>query len=197
MFLNKRDYEQALLSLFYYRVLKPPIKFSRFKDGPWEWRRQVYAQMSADRNGHAEVVSFVFMPNHFHLLLKQTAGRGIGTFMSKFANSYTKYFNTKHKRPGPVFQGVFKAVHVESEEQLVHLSRYIHLNPLVSGVVAESDFFNYSWSSFREYVSGQSERLLMDPVLDLFPSPEDYKKFVLDRANYGKQLEEIKHLTFE
>ena len=93
------------------------------------------------------------MPNHFHLLLKQTIDNGISHFLSKFTNSYTKYFNTKYNRVGPVFQGVFKSVHIESDEQLMHLSRYIHLNPVVSAVVEKQNLLSYPLVIFSRVFS--------------------------------------------
>lgn len=72
------------------------------------------------------------MPNHFHLLIKQTEQNGISEFVGKFSNSYTKYYNTKHNRVGALLQGQLKAVLIESGEQLIHVSRYIHLNPTSS-----------------------------------------------------------------
>src|SRR3989344_7368319 len=129
-FLNRNDYKRALLTLSYYRFSSPPVRLSRFKEFSQEERNRIALNMQKKKK-FAEIISFVFMPNHFHLLLKQTVNNGISHFLSKFTNSYTKYFNTKYNRVGPVFQGVFKSVHIESDEQLMHLSRYIHLNPVV------------------------------------------------------------------
>lgn len=84
-----------------------------------------------------EILSYCLMPNHFHLLLEQKSDNGISIFMSRVANSFTKYFNIKNERIGPLFQGTFKAVKISTDEQLVHISRYIHLNPLVSRIVVK------------------------------------------------------------
>ncbi len=194
-FINKSDYDQALLSIFYYRVKKPPVKLSKFKEINITDRNKILKEIYSDRNGLVEIISYVLMPNHFHLLIKQTTDNGISTFMSKFTNSYTKYLNTKHNRPGPVFQGIFKSVHVETEEQLIHLSRYIHLNPLVSFVVTEKNFLAYPWSSLAAYFGPKQEKLASEIVLSSFKDRDAYRKFVLDHADYAKQLELIKHLT--
>lgn len=55
--------------------------------------------------------------------------------MGRSTNSYTRFYNLRHERAGDLFQGVFKAVYVETEEQLIHLSRYIHLNPMASFII--------------------------------------------------------------
>lgn len=138
------------------------------------------------------------MPNHFHFLLKQKIDHGISNFISNFTNSYTKYFNTKYDRVGPLFQGLFKAVLVESEEQLIHLSRYIHLNPVTSSLVKPEDLQNYYWSSYPEYVDLLEDSLTNKHlILDFFPSIDKYKEFVLDQVDYAKKLEFIKHLILD
>ena len=71
---------------------------------------------------------YALLPNHFHLLLRQTSGDGIDRFMNALGVRYSVYFNHKYHRVGPLFQGVYKAVLVTTDEQLLHLSRYIHLN---------------------------------------------------------------------
>ena len=74
-----------------------------------------------------DLLCYSLMSNHFHLLIKQLATT-MDLFMNSLGTRYVKYFNRKYKRVGPLFQGVYKAVLVDSEEQLLHLSRYIHLN---------------------------------------------------------------------
>lgn len=137
------------------------------------------------------------MPNHFHFLLKQIAEDGISNFLSKFTNSYTRYFNTKHQRVGPLFQGAFKAVHIETDEQLIHLSRYIHLNPVSSIVIPKKDLLTYPWSSLPAYIHSNTRIVNTVPVLNHFSSVEDYKLFQLDHISYAKELEKIKHLRLE
>jgi len=76
------------------------------------------------------LISYALMPNHFHFLVKQKEENIIDRFMNSFCTRYSMYFNKKYKRIGTLFQGVYKAVLVDSDEQLHHLSRYIHRNPL-------------------------------------------------------------------
>lgn len=132
------------------------------------------------------------MPNHIHLLLTQVREGGVTEFISKISNSYTKYFNTKNKRVGPLFQGEFKAVHIDSDEQLLHVSRYIHLNPIVSYLSKSLD--DYQWSSFHEYVNTVSQEFCeKDIILRQFTDKLKYRQFLFDQENYGKTLESIKH----
>ena len=197
VFLTKRDYERASLGLSYYRFAKPPFKLSRFKSLSHDEKNNVLTSLNENSDVLVKIISFVLMPNHFHFLLQQAKDRGISIFLSKFTNSYTKYFNIKNKRAGDLLQGVFKAVRVETEEQLLHLSRYIHLNPLVSFVVKEKNFLYYPWSSLPDYLQGKSSLGWTEPVLSSFSSPNEYKNFIFDQVDYAKELEKIKHLTFE
>jgi len=139
-----------------------------------------------------QILAYCLMPNHFHFLVKQLEDDGITWFMQHLTNSYVHYLNLKYKRVGPLFQGPFKNVLIESDEQLLHVSRYIHLNPLVSGLVSNLD--NYSWSSYHSYI-GDREDGLSNPELILknFKEKKDYEKFVLDQADYAKSLEDMKH----
>ena len=76
-----------------------------------------------------ELVCYALMPNHFHLLIRQSEPT-LDHFMNSVGTRYGMYFNRKYKRTGVLFQDVYKAVLVETDEQLLHLSRYIHLNPV-------------------------------------------------------------------
>ncbi len=142
------------------------------------------------------VIAFCLMPNHFHLLLKQNTNSGITTFLSRLSNSYTKYFNTKYDRVGPLFQGAFRSVPIESEEQLLHLSRYIHLNPIVVGLSKAPE--DYRWSSIGSYITKSSGSFVNpEAVLGQFGSKEAYLQFVNDQIDYAKSLEELKHLHLD
>lgn len=132
------------------------------------------------------------MPNHFHFLLRQKRKSGITEFVSKLSNSYTKYLNIKNNRVGHLLQGGFKAVYVETNEQLLHLSRYIHLNPLVGYVTKALD--DYRWNSYIEYTHDTNNEICDKKIIiDQFRSKEEYGQFVLDQKDFGQQLEAIQH----
>lgn len=193
---SKKDYERFFLALTYYRF-DVPFKLSHLLQIPQSDRKNVISGLEKSGHKDVDIAAFALMPNHFHILLQQKAGGGISRFMKKITDSYTRYFNTKHERVGSLFQGAFKTVHIETDEQLVHLSRYIHLNPLVSFIVRDEDFFSYPWSSLKYYVGGGASLVNTKPVLAHFKNAQEYLKFVLDQADYGKKLERIKHLTLE
>ncbi len=147
-------------------------------------------------NPKVEILAYCLMPNHFHFLLKQLVDKGATSFLQKLCNSYSHYVNLKHNRVGPLFQGPFKNVLVKSQEQLIHVSRYIHLNPLISGLV--SDLEGYERSSYLAYIGKINDKLAeRTDVMSDFKTQTDYKRFVLDHADYAKTLESIKHLVLD
>lgn len=155
------------------------------------------ANLQSTNDLAVDLITFCLMPNHIHLLIKQISDGGISKFMRQVSDSFTRHFNTKYKRVGPLFQGAFKAVRIETNEQLLHVSRYLHLNPLTSYVVREENFINYPWSSLKDYLSKDSKLVNPKIVLSNFKASKDYLKFVMDQADYGKELEKIKHLALE
>lgn len=188
IFLDERDYQRFLCTLEYYRFKKPPIKFS-LKNRP-----SIFKQVRDDAL-LVEIISFCLMPNHIHLLVRQIDEEGITKFMSKVLNSYTKYFNTKHHRVGPLFQGAFKAKRIEKEQQLLHVSRYIHLNPLVDYLVKDLRFYRYS--SYLEYIYQNKGFSQSGYILSHFANPGKYEQFVLDQEDYGRTIKFMERVLME
>lgn len=197
IFSNGREFTRALKVFKYYQYDGLPIKFSKFLTLSEEKQAEILLKNKIPENKLVDIIAFCLMPNHFHFLLKQQKDNGILKFISNFTNSHTKYFNTKHERNGPLIQGPFKAVLVESDEQLIHLSRYIHLNPVASFTIKDSELKNYEWSSLKEYLGLEDGICQKEIVLGQFKSMDDYKNFVFDQITYLKELDKIKHLTLE
>lgn len=199
VFTNIREFNRALELIKFYRHRNTPIRYSQFLQQPLEARERLLRQMQQGEQ-LIDILAYCLMPNHFHFMLKQRLDKGVPIFVSNFTNAYTKYFNTKHQRVGPLFEGVFRAVLVESDEQLIHLSRYIHLNPVASSIIDEVMLNDYKWSSYPEYLlpsNIKSDIVSRDLVLSMFKSAQAYQKFVLDQVDYAKKLEAIKHLSFD
>lgn len=127
---------------------------------------------------YVELVAFTLMPNHFHLLLKETQEKGTAVYMQRVLNAYTKYINAKRGISGHLFQGPFKAVRVENNEQLLYLSSYIHRNPreLKEWRGKESLF---PWSSCQDYIDKNrwGKLLARDIILDQFKNIKEYRHF--------------------
>lgn len=135
------------------------------------------------------------MPNHFHLTARQDEENGIKTFLQRVLNSYSHYYRKKYEGYGPLFESVFKAVRVETDEQLVHLSRYHHLNPVTSHMVEHPA--DYQFSSYNEYMKRDASFIDTSYVLSHFKTPKRYGDFVTSRKDYQRELDEIKHLLFK
>lgn len=116
------------------------------------------------------VLAYCLMPNHLHLLLRQDDDDPIDRFIHRLHTAYTMYFNKKYEKVGAVFQGRFKAKIIDTDEYLLHVSRYIHINPIelmhdyAQGPALGSELELYPWSSYGEYIGGRSA-LISDPTV--------------------------------
>ena len=198
IFLDRRILQRTIDSINYYGNYKTQVRLSHFLN--WSIKRKnQYLKDSANKSKNLiNLLSYCLMPNHYHLLLEQKSDNGISKFMGNFQNSISRYINTVSNRKGYVFQGQFKAVIIETNEQLIHVSRYIHLNPYSSFFVKNiEDLKQFKWSSLNEYISRQKILCDIDLILSNFKDGNDYWEFVENQAEYQRKLEEIKHLTLE
>lgn len=197
IFNTARDRERFLSLLDYYRFENVHRSYSHYLALPLK-ERVTYRSALEQEFAIVDIYAFCLMPNHFHLLLHQNTDGGIQRYLSLVSNAYAKYFNTKNQRVGPLFQGSFKAVLVESSEQLIHLSRYIHINPVVSSNIVIQDLVKYSWSSFPDYLNIERTSFVTTrPILSYFNARSSYKDFVFNQVAYAKELEKVKHLVLE
>ena len=140
-----------------------------------------------------DILTYCLMSNHFHFLAKQLDETSMTDFMRSLSNAYVAYFNKKYKRVGSLFQGTYKAVLVDKDEYLVHLSRYIHMNPLEINQKLQE----YPYSSYKYYLDDKSRPTWLKPetILEQFKSPAGYKKFVEDHKIDSLKL--LSGLTLE
>lgn len=151
--------------------------------------------------GKISLLTYCLMPNHFHLQVKQKEINGISKLVLKIATNYSMYFNKKYKRVGRLFQGVYRAVLIKDDNQLIHLSRYIHTNPFLTSLtslagVTPIRIEKYPYSSYGDYLGKRNSRWLNTlEVLSLFENAKNnkifdylsYKNFVDDYLNEKKQ----------
>ncbi|MFA5744847.1 MAG: transposase [Candidatus Paceibacterota bacterium] len=136
------------------------------------------SQIIHDR--YVELIAFCLMPNHFHLILRETQENGIAKYMQRVLNGYTKYYNTKYEVSGHLFQGPYRAIHVENNDQLLYLSTYIHRN-----IRELSQWKNkeqkYEWSSYQDYIGeNRWDKLLSTELIqEQFKTASEYETFVL------------------
>lgn len=128
------------------------------------------------------LLAFCLMPNHFHLLIKQTDKFFIQKFTQSLFTRYSMYFNKKYKRVGSLFQSTYKATNVIDQKHLLYVSKYIHLNPIENPLKKiDRKILLKSYSSYSDY-------------LGITNTPWLNKKIILDefkKSNYMK-LNQIK-----
>ncbi|MBU2595265.1 transposase [Patescibacteria group bacterium] len=191
IFNNNYDYQRLLNTFAYYLDRAVTLKISEVNKD-----KLIEILSEKPKKPQVEILSFCLMPNHFHLIAKQILDFGITNFMRYSLDSYTKYFNIKYDRVGPIFQGKFKSKEIKTDEQFMHLSRYIHLNPLTSRLVSSPE--DYDWSSFALYLSETKTRLSQPKnILAYFQSMKEYNYFIKDFQDYIRSNEEINELTLE
>jgi len=138
-------------------------------------------------------VAYCLMPNHFHLLLCPHDDQ-LSRRMQRFSISYTKAINKRYGRVGALFQGQFQAVHVDRNEYILHLSRYLHLNPVAAGLVKRPE--EWEFSSYRDYVGLRQGTLPRpDVVLSQFSTPRAYREFVESYRPGDRNV--VVHLLFD
>ncbi len=187
IFQDERDYRRLLTTFQFYLESTPENKLSALNQ-----TKEFRGTLAKDpAKPLVEIHAYCLMPNHFHLLLRQQEQGGVSTFMSRSLNSYTRYCNTRRTRVGSMFQGTFRAVHVSSDEQLLHVSRYIHLNPVVARLSRRAD--EYPWSSHNDVVRGIESRLCRPSLLiQLAGGSQTYQEFCEDYLGYAQELALIK-----
>ena len=127
---------------------------------------------------HISILAYCLMPNHYHFLVECNGGSLSGA-MQLLSLTYTKGINKRFNRVGSLFQGRFKAILVDSDEYLVHLVRYIHLNPVKADLVKSAS--EWEFSSFCEYAGIRHGSLpSMELVRSMIGSEEEYRSFLTE-----------------
>ncbi len=136
--------------------------------------------------GQLELLCYCLMENHFHILLYQIEKGAMSRLMRGVMTSYSCYFNKKYDSSGPLFESRYKASMVANESYLMHISRYIHLNP--------DNWQSYLYSSIGAYFGlSQFEWLQPSKVIDLFGDLTVYVRFLEDYEDYTKSIDDIKY----
>jgi len=187
IFNNDAEYSRIKDVVVYYQAEKQPIKYSKFKE------RNMQYDKSENIEKLVQIICYCFMPTHIHLVLKQLKDGGISKFVNNILNSYSHYFNIKHNRKGHLWEGRFKHVLVNTDEQFLHLTRYIHLNPVTGYLVNKPE--DWGFSSYGEYIGlVEKDKSICEFFDYLNMGFASYKSFVDDRIDYQRELAEIKHL---
>src|SRR3989344_3252705 len=185
IFCDKYDFDRFIQSMTEFNSTKPigSLFENSFRD-----------QLGVRDAKLVNIVAYCLNPNHSHLILEQRQKDGISKFMGRLGGGYVSHFNIKYKRIGTLFQGRFKAIHIDSNEYLLHLSAYVNLNNKVHRIKGE--FFRSSWN---EYLNKNKTNLSRpDIILKQFSNSDEYKNFaesslkdILERKERRKEMENL------
>lgn len=217
---SQRDYKNFATGEYYHIFNRGNGKMDIFRDSDdyifflfrlkeylfpeWKRRRAPSATSGIERYERSafpeesfSLISYCLMPNHFHLLIGQNTDVSISALMLRLSGSYAKFFNKKYERVGSLFQDQFKSVHIKSNPQLLHLSAYIHLNPVTARLIRNLDT-PYPYSSYPEYVGVREGSLCKkEIIIDQFKNQSDYAIFVANSVGTVERNKEIKELIFD
>lgn len=141
-------------------------------------------------NTKLDLIAYVLMPNHFHLIVKVNEDSALEKSMQRFSTSYTKAINISQKRVGHLFQGRYKAKLIPENNYLLHLSRYIHLNPVRAGLVSKLE--DWDFSSFQVYIGKRFSSFIKNDIV--LSQCDNYREFVSD--SQVDQIHFVKTLLF-
>ena len=195
IFNSDEDYERMISAIGFYMTTDPPCKLSTFLR--IKQKMQVN-KPSVEDTSHKliKLIAFCIMPTHVHFILEELHNGGISAFENLISHSYALYFNLKYKRKGPLWEGRFKNILVKNDAQFLHLTRYIHLNPVTANLVDRPEDWKYS--SYREYVGMVEESKKLCTFSNYRGmAVDEYVEFVNDQIGYQRDLATIKHLTAE
>ena len=194
IFNNAQEYSRMLELINILLFKNFNYQYSQFKKFSQNNQKEIIDKLKIQNDTLVDIICYCVMPTHFHLLLKQNVDHGITKYIGKLSNSYSKYFNTIHQRSGPLWASRFKNIRVEDDKQLLHLTRYIHLNPASAGLVNNAQDWKYS--TYGEFLGKSQNKICkFKDIIDM--DYIEYKKFVDDRKNYQQQLSQIKNLVID
>jgi len=183
--------QRFLDTLNYYNSRNDIKSFSQFLlDNPNYQRTDILENVTS----RIKFLVYCIMPDHYHLLVKIYQENFFSKYISDVENSFTRYFNLKFHRKGPLWQSSFKAVRINNNEQLLHVSRYIHLNPTSSNLVEKPE--DWEFSSYKQYINNR--KLLADFLHEI--SIKDniiYQQFVENQKDYQRKLKYIDKFILE
>ena len=144
----------------------------------------------------AAVIAYCLMPNHYHFLLRQESDEPLSKFIGVLFNAYVQAVNRQQGRKGTLFEGRFRHAWVDREEYLIHLCRYIHLNPVHAKLVTRPEHWPYS--NYPEYI-GQRAGILTDEafIRDRFPTPGSYGSFAADYEHEERVRNQIEKYVWD
>ncbi|MFH0991040.1 MAG: transposase [bacterium] len=140
-----------------------------------------------------KLLAYCLMPNHYHLIIHQIIPKAISKFIGSVCKGYVQAINIAYHRTGHLFEGKYKIKHIDDTPYLLHLSRYIHLNPVRARLVEKA--VNWPYSSCKEYYGLRNFSFVTsDFVLNQIGSFSDYERYIKEYK--PEEREKIKKYLF-
>jgi len=177
--INKNSSSYFLRLVNYYRHTNVRLCYSQAVRLLPEYKQRYFDSLDLTHEYKVDILAYCLMPNHFHFLVKQKIDNGISSFMSNLLNGFTRYNNILIQRKGPIFLPSFRSKIILNEEALIHVSRYIHINPLVAGIISNvEDIWNYPLSSAFYYYKDLSNLINTKLILESSYFRGDKQKYI-------------------
>lgn len=196
IFLEGADYARGVHDLYEFNDANVVINLKqRFNGSP----TPIISEKAREKL--VNLISWCFIPNHYHLFSQPVADNGLSKFHQKFGGGFTNFFNVKQKRSGVLFQGKYKKILVDNDTQALQLICYIHANPLDiwkpnwkeigitdSEIPKAMNFLEkeYRWSSHLDWLGIKNFPSLIDTnsISRFFGSPKEYREFFINWLKY-------------
>lgn len=200
IFLDEQDYAVYLSYLKNYLIPKDEKGLSDKLSNPntsYKEKDKILKLLRLNNfYGEIALLAYCLMPNHFHFFIKQKSASSIDRFMNSLCTRYSMYFNKKYKRVGALYQGVYKAVTVDHDEQFIYLSKYIHKQALIHSASQGQALQGWEQpSSYPEYLGKRkTEWVHPEEVLAYFSKTNpklSYKAFVEENDDFSAIQNEI------
>jgi len=189
VFKDKEDYQTFTNILSYY------LKFPRTRHFAYHKKVNKFQGRTLEKEPTVHLVSYCLIPNHFHLLLKQlpnaSKNTNISNLLKRLTVTYSAHFRNKYDHSGSIFEGKFKSVTVNTREQLLYLSKYIHLNPKKISKKLE----NYPFSSYPAYIKKIKSPKWLHPEYVL-KFNKNYQQFI-NSSTTKTEIKKFNPLTLE
>lgn len=203
IFQKESDYFRAIFSLYEFNNAEAVEIEQKRLIRKREIKGEPFSGNKRQRKILVDILSFCFMPNHIHLLLKQKKNNGIPDFMRKFGAGFVGYLNRKYNRKGPLF-AKYRAIHIDDNQQLKSVFVYIHTNPISleepkwkeRGIAKPAGAMNflkkYRWSSYLDYadINNFPSVTSQDFILSVFGGREKCQEFIVDWVKFKNKMRE-------
>ncbi len=138
LFTCKEEYQRMLELIQFYKYDGHSKPFSQFIRG------KTILTPGVGKVTLVNVIAYCIMSTHVHFILQQLVDKGIETFMRRLLNAYSKYFNLRHNRRGPLWENRFGNRIILDEQGLNQRIMYVHYNPVKEGLVKTPQEWPYS-----------------------------------------------------